>query len=142
MTTATPLRLHGVTKAYRGRTVLGPIDLALEAGRVYGLICENGAGKSTTMRAALGLATPNAGRALVDGVPFVKTPSPMTAVGAVLDAKPAHKGRSAYTQLRGLALTNGIPRSRVDEVIEFTGLASVEKRNAGAFSPGRVVRCC
>lgn len=66
----------------------------------------------------------------------------MTAVGAVLDAKSAHKGRSAYTHLRGLALTNGIPRSRVDEVIEFTGLASVEKRNAGAFSPGGAVRCC
>lgn len=94
------------------------------------------------MRAALGLVTPNAGRALVDAVPFVKTPSPMTAVGAVLDAKSAHKGRSAYTHLRGLALTNGIPRSRVDEVIEFTGLASVEKRNTGAFSPGRAVRCC
>jgi len=75
-------------------------------------------------------------------VPFVKTPSPMTAVGAVLDAKSAHKGRSAYTHLRGLALTKGIPRSRVDEVIEFTGLASVEKRNAGAFSPGRAARCC
>ena len=67
------------------------------------------------MRAALGLVTPNAGRALVDGVPFVKTPSPMTAVGSVLDAKSAHKGRSAYTHLRGLAFTNGIPRSRVDE---------------------------
>lgn len=122
--------------------MLDNASFTAEDDKVTGFLGSNGAGKSTTMRAALGLATPNAGRALVDGVPFVKTPSPMTAVGAVLGAKSAHKGRSAYTHLRGLALTNGIPRSRVDEVIEFTGLASVEKRNTGAFSPGRAVRCC
>lgn len=122
--------------------MLDNASFTAEDDKVTGFLGSNGAGKSTTIRAALGLATPNAGRALVDGVPFVKTPSPMTAVGAVLDAKSAHKGRSAYTHLRGLALTNGIPRSRVDEVIEFTGLASVEKRNAGAFSLGMVARCC
>lgn len=124
--------------------MLDNASFTAEDGKVTGSLGPNGAGKSTTMRAALGLVTPppNAGRALVDGVSFVKTPSPMTAVGAVLDAKSAHKGRSAYTHLRGLALTKGIPRSRVDEVIEFTGLASVEKRNAGAFSPGRAARCC
>lgn len=123
--------------------MLDNASFTAEDGKVTGFLGPNGAGKSTTMRAALGLVPPpNAGRALVDGVPFVKTPSPMTAVGAVLDAKSAHKGRSAYTHLRGLALTNVIPRSRVDEVIEFTGLASVEKRNAGAFSPGRAARCC
>lgn len=124
--------------------MLDNASFTAEDGKVTGFLGPNGAGKSTTMRAALGLVTPppNAGRALVDGVPFVKTPSSMTAVGAVLDAKSAHKGWSAYTHLRGLALTNGIPRSRVDEVIEFTGLASVEKRNAGAFSPGRAARCC
>ena len=123
-------------------SVLDNASFTAEDDKVTGFLGSHGAGKSTTMRAALGLVTPNAGRALVDAVPFVKTPSPMTAVGAVLDAKSAHKGRSAYTHLRGLALTNGIPRSRVDEVIEFTGLASVEKRNAGAVSPGRAVRCC
>lgn len=123
--------------------MLDNASFTAEDGKVTGFLGPNGAGKSTTMRAALGLVTPpNAGRALVDGVPFVKTPSPMTAVGAVLDAKSAHKGRSAYTHLRGLALTKGIPRSRVDEVIEFTVLASVEKRNAGALSPGRAARCC
>ena len=121
--------------------MLDNASFTAEDGKVTGFLGSNGAGKSTTMRAA-SAGHPNAGRALVDGVPFVKTPSPMTAVGSVLDAKSAHKGRSAYTHLRGLALTNGIPRSRVDEVIEFTGLASVEKRNAGAFSPGRAVRCC
>ena len=115
--------------------MLDNASFTAEDDKVTGFLGSNGAGKSTTMRAALG-------RALVDAVPFVKTPSPMTAVGAVLDAKSAHKGRSAYTHLRGLALTNGIPRSRVDEVIEFTGLASVEKRNAGAFSLGMAARCC
>lgn len=122
--------------------MLDNASFTAEDGKVTGFLGSNGAGKSTTMWAALGLVTPNAGRALVDGVPFVKAPSPMTAVGAVLDAKSAHKGRFAYTHLRGLALTKGIPRSRVDEVIEFTGLASVEKRNEGAFSPGRAARCC
>lgn len=90
--------------------MLDNASFTAEDGKVTGFLGPNGAGKSTTMRAALGLVTPNAGRALVDGVPFVKTPSSMTAVGAVLDAKSAHKGRSAYTYLRGLALTNGIPR--------------------------------
>ena len=89
--------------------MLDNASFTAEDDKVTGFLGSNGAGKSTTMRAALGLVTPNAGRALVDAVPFVKTPSPMTAVGAVLDAKSAHKGRSAYTHLRGLALTNGIP---------------------------------
>lgn len=91
--------------------MLDNASFTAEDDKVTGFLGSNGAGKSTTMRAALGLVTPppNAGRALVDGVPFVKAPSPMTAVGAVLDAKSAHKGRSAYTHLRGLALTNGIP---------------------------------
>lgn len=89
--------------------MLDNASFTAEDDKVTGFLGSNGAGKSTTMRAALGLVTPNAGRALVDGVPFVKTPSPMTAVGSVLDAKSAHKGRSAYTHLRGLALTKGIP---------------------------------
>lgn len=136
------ITIDGLTKRFGRKTVLDNVSFTAEDGKVTGFLGPNGAGKSTTMRAALGLAPPNAGRALVDGVPFVKAPSPMTAVGAVLDAKSAHKGRSAYAHLRGLALTNGIPRSRVDEVIEFAGLASVEKRNAGAFSLGRAARCC
>ena len=71
--------------------MLDNASFTAEDGKVTGFLGSNGAGKSTTMRAALGLVTPNAGRALVDGVPFVKTPSPMTAVGSVLDAKSAHK---------------------------------------------------
>jgi ABC-2 type transport system ATP-binding protein len=88
------------------------------------------------MRAALGLLKPDSGRALIDGKPFRESTSPMALVGAVLDAKSAHKGRSAYNHLLGLALTNGIPRKRVDEVIALTGLESVRKRKAGSFSLG------
>jgi ABC-2 type transport system ATP-binding protein len=112
------------------------VSFTAEDGKVTGFLGPNGAGKSTTMRAALGLIRPDQGRALVDGKPFTTMAAPMRAVGAVLDAKSAHKSRSAWDHLRSLAYTNNIPRKRVEEVIGMTGLASVVKNKAGQFSLG------
>lgn len=116
--------------------MLDNVSFTAPDGKVTGFLGPNGAGKSTTMRVLLGLIRPNSGTTLIDGVPYVKHASPMTSVGAVLDAKCAPKSRSAYTYLCSLAYTNNISKSRVDEVMDLTGLASVKKTKAGRFSLG------
>lgn len=130
------IEIQGIIKTFGDKQALDNVSFVAEDGKVTGFLGPNGAGKTTTMRAALGLIAPNAGRALIDGRNFVTEKSPMTSVGAVLDAKSAHKGRSAYAHLRSLALTNGIGKKRVDEVIDLTGLSSVRKKKAGTFSLG------
>ena len=130
------IEIRELTKTFKGNKAIDGVSFVARDGRVTGFLGPNGAGKSTTMRAALGLIAPDSGQALIDGRPFVSNPAPMRAVGAVLDAKSAHKSRSAYDHLRALALTNGIPKRRVDEVISLTGLESVKKRKAGQFSLG------
>lgn len=130
------IAIEHISKRFKGRQVLDDVSFIAEDGKVTGFLGPNGAGKSTTMRAALGLIAPDSGRALVDGVPYATIPAPMAAVGAVLDAKSAHRGRSAYAHLKALAQTNGIPASRVDDVIDMTGLSSVKRRRAGTFSLG------
>ncbi|RSX50947.1 ATP-binding cassette domain-containing protein [Bifidobacterium callimiconis] len=130
------LEIEELSKAFRGKKAVDRISFTARNGRVTGFLGPNGAGKSTTMKAMLGLIRPDSGRALIDGRPYSKLSSPMRAVGAVLDARSAHKGMSAYAHLRALALTNGIPKSRVDEVIAITGIDSVKKRNAGSYSLG------
>lgn len=118
------------------RKAIDHVTFTAEDGKVTGFLGPNGAGKSTTMRAALGLIRPDEGSALIDGRPIGRIEAPMRVVGAVLDAKSAHPGRSAYAHLRALALTNGIGRKRVDEIIDMTGLAAVRQRPAGQFSLG------
>lgn len=134
------ITIEGVSKQFKGKIALDQVSFTAEDGKVTGFLGPNGAGKSTTMRAALGLIKPDAGRALIDGKPFRESASPMALVGAVLDAKSAHKGRSAYNHLLALALTNGIPKKRVNEVIALTGLESVRRRKAGSFSLGMIQR--
>lgn len=130
------IEIEGLSKRFGGRLVLDDVSFTAEDGKVTGFLGPNGAGKSTTMRAALGLIEPDSGRALIDGRPFREHPAPMASVGAVLDAKSVHRGRTAYAHLRSLALSNGIPSSRVDEVMDLTGIASVRRRRAGSFSLG------
>lgn len=130
------IEIQNISKRFGGRQVLDHVSFTAADGRVTGFLGPNGAGKSTTMKAALGLVRPDEGRALIDGAPFAASCTPMRSVGAVLDAKAAHKGRTAYAHLAALACTNNIPLSRVDEVIELTGLESVRNRKAGAFSLG------
>lgn len=130
------IEIEGLSKRFGAKQALNDVSFVAENGKVTGFLGPNGAGKSTTMRAALGMISPDRGRALIDGKPFAAQRAPMRAVGAVLDAKSAHRNRSALAHLRALAATNRIPRRRVDEVIELTGLASATKRKAGQFSLG------
>ncbi|OZG61901.1 multidrug ABC transporter ATP-binding protein [Bifidobacterium lemurum] len=130
------IEITGLSKRFGSKQALNDVSFIAEDGVVTGFLGPNGAGKSTAMRAALGLIAPDAGRALIDGHPFAKSSAPLREVGAVLDAKSAHRSRSAYDHLRALAATNGIPKRRVDEVIDMTGITAVKKRKAGQFSLG------
>jgi ABC-2 type transport system ATP-binding protein len=131
-----PIETHGLTKRY-GRTVaLDDLSIAVRPGVVTGFVGPNGAGKTTTMQVLLGLATADAGKALIRGRRYEKIARPITVVGALLDARAFHPSRSARSHLRWLAQSNGIPTSRADEVLRLVGLAKVARRRASAFSLG------
>ncbi|WP_052849345.1 ATP-binding cassette domain-containing protein [Streptomyces avicenniae] len=130
------ITLEGLTKRYGDSMAVDGLSLAVGEGRVTGFLGPNGAGKSTTMRMILGLDRPTAGRALVGGKPYAELRHPLREVGALLDAKAVHPGRSARAHLRALARTHGMPGRRVDEVLERVGLTEVGDRRAGTFSLG------
>ena len=100
------IEIEGLSKRFGAKPVLDHVSFTAEDGKVTGFLGPNGAGKSTTMRAALGLIAPDSGHALIDGRPFAEHRAPLRTVGAVLDAKSAHKGRSAYAHLLSIALNN------------------------------------
>ncbi|WP_411121672.1 ABC transporter ATP-binding protein [Streptomyces sp. x-19] len=130
------LEARALKKAYGGKVAVDDLSFTVRSGQVTGFLGPNGAGKSTTMRMFLGLDHPESGSALVNGRPFPQLRHPMHEVGAMLDAKAAHPGRSAYGHLLGLAYSNGIGRRRVREVLEITGLGSVAGKRVGGFSLG------
>ncbi|MFB7594970.1 ATP-binding cassette domain-containing protein [Streptomyces sp. NPDC056160] len=125
-----------LTKRYGEKTAVDGLDFTVKPGTVTGFLGPNGAGKSTTMRMIVGLDAPTHGSVTVNGQHYARHQAPLQEVGALLEAKSIHPGRSAYNHLRALALTHGIPRRRVDEVVELAGLGSVAKKRAGAFSLG------
>ncbi|MEV0739746.1 ATP-binding cassette domain-containing protein [Streptomyces sp. NPDC050549] len=125
-----------LTKRYGEKTAVDRLDFVVKPGTVTGFLGPNGAGKSTTMRMIVGLDAPTAGTVTVNGRPYAEHTAPLQEVGALLEAKSIHPGRSAFDHLMAQAYTHGIPRRRVDEVIELTGLQSVAKKRAGAFSLG------
>lgn len=125
-----------LTKRYGEKTAVDRLDFVVRPGTVTGFLGPNGAGKSTTMRMIVGLDAPTSGSVRVGGRRYVQHRAPLQEVGALLEAKSIHPGRSAYQHLNALALTHGIPRRRVEEVIELAGLGSVAKKPAGAFSLG------
>ena len=125
-----------LTKRYGDRTAVDELSFTVHPGQVTGFLGPNGAGKSTTMRMILGLDTPSGGRVMVNGEPFAKLANPLREVGALLDAKAIHGGRTAYNHLLCLAQTNNLPRRRVDEVLEQVGLTEVRNKRAGGFSLG------
>ncbi|MEU6771782.1 ATP-binding cassette domain-containing protein [Streptomyces sp. NPDC046759] len=125
-----------LTKRYGEKTAVDGLDFTVKPGTVTGFLGPNGAGKSTTMRMIVGLDAPTSGSVTVNGQRYARHQAPLQEVGALLEAKSIHPGRSAYNHLRALALTHGIPRRRVDEVVELAGLGSVARKRAGAFSLG------
>ena len=127
---------NGLTKRY-GRTVaVDDLSIAVRPGLVTGFVGPNGAGKTTTMHLLLGLASADAGEALVQGKRYRTIERPLTVVGALLDARAFHPSRSARSHLRWLAQSNGIPVGRADDVLRLVGLSKVARRRAGAFSLG------
>ncbi|MER5598982.1 ATP-binding cassette domain-containing protein [Streptomyces sp. NPDC002265] len=125
-----------LTKRYGEKTAVDGLDFVVKPGTVTGFLGPNGAGKSTTMRMIVGLDAPTAGTVTVNGRHYAEHSAPLQEVGALLEAKSIHPGRSAFDHLMAQAHTHGIPRRRVEEVVELTGLQSVAKKRAGAFSLG------
>jgi ABC-2 type transport system ATP-binding protein len=127
---------HRLTKSYGDRTAVDGISFTVEPGRVTGFLGPNGAGKSTTMRMVLGLDRPTSGSVTVNGRRYADHPVPLREVGALLEARALHPGRSARDHLRWLAASNGIPRARVDEVLDLVGITAVADQRVGRFSLG------
>jgi ABC-2 type transport system ATP-binding protein len=130
------IEARGLTKRYGDTLAVDDLTFTVRPGVVTGFLGPNGAGKSTTMRLILGLDAPTGGTVTVNGRPYREHPSPLREVGALLDARSVHPGRSAYHHLLALAQTCGIRRSRVDEVVDAVGLGGVVRRRAGGFSLG------
>ncbi|QFU88200.1 SkfA peptide export ATP-binding protein SkfE [Amycolatopsis sp. YIM 10] len=128
--------MRELSKRYGRATAVDDLSFTVKPGGVTGFLGPNGAGKSTTMRIVLGLDAPDAGEALVGGRRYATLRRPMFEVGALLDANAVHGGRSAYDHLLSLALTNGIGRTRVREVLEQVGLTDAARKRAGKFSLG------
>ncbi|MPV37661.1 ABC transporter ATP-binding protein [Georgenia subflava] len=130
------IEAHALTKRYGEKTAVDTVSFTIAPGSVTGFLGPNGAGKSTTMRMIVGLDRPSAGTVTVNGRPYDRHRSPLREVGALLDAKAVHPGRSARSHLRTMAATHSIRKNRVDEVIEMTGLANVADKRVGGFSLG------
>ncbi|MFI5894571.1 ABC transporter ATP-binding protein [Actinoplanes sp. NPDC051513] len=130
------IEAHALTKRYGSKTAVDGLSFTVRPGQVTGFLGPNGAGKSTTMRMIIGLDRPHGGRVTVAGRPYREHPAPLHEVGALLEAKSIHKGRTARTHLLALAQTHGIPAGRVDEVLGLVGLEQVAGRRAGGFSLG------
>ncbi len=130
------IEVRDLTKFYGGKAAVDHLSFTVEPGRVTGFLGPNGAGKSTTMRLILGLDRPQSGTALINGKPYRDLPNPLRTVGALLEAKSVHSGRTARNHLLFLAQTQGLPTSRIDEVLGLVGLQAVADKRAGGFSLG------
>jgi ABC-2 type transport system ATP-binding protein len=134
------IEVRGLTKRYGPTVAVDGLSFDVHAGTVTGFLGPNGSGKSTTMRLIIGLDTPDAGQARIGGRPYGKLGWPLREVGALLEAKAFHPGRSARGHLTALAAASGIPRSRVEEVLGLVGLETAAGRRAGKFSLGMAQR--
>ncbi|MEU4703754.1 ABC transporter ATP-binding protein [Nonomuraea dietziae] len=130
------ISLKGLSKRYGDTMAVDELTLEVRPGAVTGFLGPNGAGKSTTMRMILGLDRPTAGTALIGGVPYHRIEHPLRKVGALLDARALHPGRSGHAHLVAMARSNGIARGRVAEVLETVGLGEAARKRAGALSLG------
>lgn len=130
------IEANRLTKRYGATLAVDNLSFTVPPGQVTGFLGPNGSGKSTTMRMILGLDAPTTGTVTVNGRPYVSYRRPLYEVGALLEAKAVHGGRSAYNHLLCLALSNGIPKNRVEQVLDQVGLQSVAKKRSGGFSLG------
>jgi ABC-2 type transport system ATP-binding protein len=130
------IEARNLTKRYGDKIAVDDLTFTAPPGDVTGFLGPNGAGKSTTMRMIMGLDAPTSGRVAVNGKPFAAHRRPLHEVGALLDARSVHTGRTARNHLLAQAATTGIAESRVDEVINMVGLSEVASRRAGGFSLG------
>ncbi|WP_433796819.1 ABC transporter ATP-binding protein [Actinoplanes sp. CA-252034] len=130
------IEVRELTKRFGAATAVDGLSFTVRPGRVTGFLGPNGAGKSTTMRMIVGLDRPDSGTATVDGRAYRAHPAPLCAVGALLEGRAVHRGRTARQHLLGLARTHGIPARRVTEVLATAGLSEVADRRAGGFSLG------
>jgi ABC-2 type transport system ATP-binding protein len=130
------IEARNLTKRYGDKTAVNDLSFTVRPGIITGFLGPNGSGKSTTMRLILGLDGPSAGAITVDGKAYRDFPAPLHEVGALLEARSVHTGRSAYHHLLSLAQTHGIPNSRVKELISLVGLDEVARKRAGQFSLG------
>jgi ABC-2 type transport system ATP-binding protein len=134
------MSVRDLTKRYGGTLAVDDVSFDVRPGTVTGFLGPNGSGKSTTMRLIMGLDAPSRGSALIDGLPYRALRWPLRSVGAVLEARSFHPGRSAYGHLAALAAGGGIARRRVREVLDQVGLGDVAARRAGTFSLGMAQR--
>jgi len=134
------IEARGLSKRYGSTVAVDALSFDVRPGTVTGFLGPNGSGKSTTMRIILGLDSPDAGQARIGGRRYRELRWPLREVGALLEAKAFHPGRSARAHLSALAASNAIPRSRVEEVLGVVGLAAAAGRRAGKFSLGMAQR--
>ncbi|MEU9203280.1 ATP-binding cassette domain-containing protein [Streptomyces sp. NPDC048332] len=130
------IRAYELTKRYGDTTVVQDLDFTVRPGTVTGFLGPNGAGKSTTMRMLLGLDAPTRGHSTIGGRSYATHSAPLTEVGALLEARSVHPGRTAFHHLMALAHTHGIPRSRVEHVLDLAGLTAVAGKRVKGFSLG------
>ena len=129
------IEIRGLTKDYSKTRAVDELTFDVHPGRVTGFLGPNGAGKSTTMRLVLGLDRPTAGSATIDGRPFASSETPLRQVGALLDPQAPHGGRTARNHLLALAVSNGIPASRVGQMLEQTGIAAAGNQRVKIVLP-------
>jgi ABC-2 type transport system ATP-binding protein len=134
------IEVHELTKRYGATLAVDALNFAVQPGMVTGFLGPNGSGKSTTMRLILGLDSPDAGQARINGRRYRDLRWPLREAGALLEAKQFHPGRSARAHLAALAASNAIGRRRVDEVLDLVGLTGAAGRRAGTFSLGMAQR--
>jgi ABC-2 type transport system ATP-binding protein len=130
------IEVAGLTKRFGDQVAVDDLSFTARAGQVTAILGPNGAGKTTTFRMLLGLARPTAGRAVIDGRPYVQLERPRQTVGAVLESSGFHPARTGRDHLRVVATAAGIPRGRVDELLAFVGLARAGGRRVGGYSTG------
>jgi ABC-2 type transport system ATP-binding protein len=130
------IEVKDLTKLFGDKIAVDHLSFVVQPGQVTGFLGPNGAGKSTTMRLILGLDHPNEGEATINGKRYAQLADPLRTVGALLEAKSVHPGRSARNHLLFLAQTQGLPTSRVGEMLDLVGLRDVARKRAGSFSLG------